>query len=182
MSTGHFGRAVPVGLRRFPFLHGKTLAGRKFVFPSDLQPIDAPFHVTTINFRNKHVWNARTWGGLYSSLQLLGVHNGNPPGSLLHLFVFPSLHLLWAPLWRRRCRAWAEENHIPMDKVVVVYGNRDAICDDIGVFNDGRQYGFIIKNSGKVLFAADGRYISQKHDLAIHKAIRSSSDDNEKLG
>ena len=173
MSTGHFGRAVPVGLRRFPLLRGKTLTGSKFEFPTDLVPREAPFHVATLNFKNKHVWNARTWAGLHSSLELLEEHSQRTIGCMCHVFVFPRLHMLWAPLWKRRCRAWAAENHIAEDRVIVVYGDRDAICEDIGIFNDGRQYCFIIQNSGKVLFATDGRYLSHKHDFHIHKAIRT---------
>lgn len=173
MSTGHFGRAVPVGLRRFPLLSGRTLGGSKFVFPTDMEPQAAPFHVATINFKNKHVWNARTWAGLHSSLELLEGHNGHAIGSVYHVFVFPTLYMLWAPLWKRRCRAWAAENHIPLDNVLVVYGDRNAICEDIGIYNDGRQYGFLMRNSGKTIFAADGRYLSHKHDFAIHKAIRT---------
>jgi hypothetical protein len=173
MSAGHFGRAVPVGLRRFPLLRGKTLNGDKIVFPTELQPSEAPFHVATINFKNKHVWNARTWAGLHSSLEILEQHNGKNIGSVYHVFVFPRLYMLWGPLWKRRCLGWAKENHISPDKVMVVYGDRDAICEDIGVFNNGRNYGFLIRNSGKVLFAADGRYLSHKHDFAIHKAIRT---------
>lgn len=173
MSTGHFGRAVPVGLRRFPLLRGKTLGGTKMEFPTDLKPQDAPFHVVTLNFKNKHVWNARTWAGLHSSLELLQQHNEKNIGSMFHVFIFPRFFMLWSPWWKRRCRSWAEENYIPPENVMVVYGDRDAICEDIGIFNDGRQYGFIMRNSGKVLFAAHGRYLSHKHDFQIHKAIRT---------
>ena len=171
MSTGHFGRAVPVGLRRFPLLHGRTLEGSKIVFPTDLAPLNAPFNVATFNFKNKHVWNARTWAGLHSSLELM-----RPAGEALgmyHVWLFPTVHRLWSPIWRRWCRSWAEENGIPASNVIAVYGDRDAICEDIGIFNDGRQYGFLIRNSGKVLFASDGRYLSNKHDIGIHKAIRT---------
>ena len=174
MSTGHFGRAVPVGLRRFPLLRGRTLQGDKFTFPTDLQPLDSAFHVASLNFKNKHVWNARTWAGLHSSLELMSqTQGGLKVGSMYHVFIFPRYFMLWSPFWKRRCRAWAEENHIPLGNVLVVYGDREAICDDIGVFNDGRQYGFIIRNSGKVIFAADGRYLSHKHDFSIHKSIRT---------
>jgi hypothetical protein len=174
MSTGHFGRAVPVGLRRFPLLRGRTLEGRKVEFPTDLQPTDAAFHVVSLNFKNKHVWNARTWAGLHSSLELMTQTQGTlKVGSMYHVFIFPRFFMLWSPIWRRRCRAWADENHILPQNVLVVYGDREAICDDIGVLNDGRQYGFMIRNSGKVLFAADGRYLSHKHDFSIHKSIRT---------
>ena len=174
MSTGHFGRAVPVGLRRFPLLKGMNLNGEKLVFPAQLEPQNAPFHVATINFKNKHVWNARTWASLHSSLALLEQHKGSQTiGSMYHVFVFPWLYMLWGPLWRRRCQQWADDNHIPRTNVMVVYGDRDAICEDIGIMNSGRQYGFLIRNSGKVLFAADGRYLNHRHDFAIHKAIRT---------
>ena len=177
MSTGHFGRSVPVGLRRFPLLRGRTLAGDNIVFPSELHPHNASFHVASLNFRKKHVWNARKWAGLHSSLEVLSRTQGGPQvGSMYHVFIFPRIHLLWAPIWRRRCRAWAEENHISLDNVVAVYGDREAVCEDIGIFNDGRQYGFIIRNSGKVIFAAEGRYLSNKHDFAIHKSIRTLED------
>lgn len=172
MSTGHFGRAVPVGLRRFPLLHGKTLSGSRIVFPIELKPSEAPYHVSTINFKNKHVWNARTWAGVHSSLELMEAHNHNQIG-MYHVFIFPSLYILWSPVWKRRCKVWARENAIPEENVIVVYGDRDAICDDIGIFNDGRPYGFILRNTGKVLFATDGRYLSHKHDWAIHKAVRT---------
>jgi hypothetical protein len=172
MSTGHFGRAVPVGLRRFPLLNGTTLSGSKFTFPTDLEPLNSPYHVATINFKNKHVWNARTWAGLHSSLELMEAQSNNQIG-MYHVFILPTLHILWSPFWKRRCKSWANENDIPLENVLVVYGDRDAICDDIGIFNDGRQYGFLIRNTGKILFATDGRYLSNKHDWAIHKAIRS---------
>jgi len=171
MSTGHFGRTVPVTLRRFPSLHAKDLLGEKLLFPTDLP--SAPFHVATINFKNKHVWNARTWAGLHSSLELLQQHRGDHIGHIYHLFVFPSLYKLWSPIWKYRCKSWALENKIPLQHVLVVYGDRDAICNDIGILNDGRQFAFLIRNSGKVLYASDGRYLSLKHDFAIHKAIRS---------
>jgi len=56
--------------------------------------------------------------------------------------------------------------------VIVVYGDRDEITEDIGVMNNGRQFAFLIQSSGKVLFSADGRYLSHKHDFHIHKAIQ----------
>ena len=180
MSTGHFGRAVPVGLRRFPLLNGKTLNGKKFTFPSDLEPLNAPYHVATLNFKNKNVWNARTWAGLHSSLELMEAQSNHQIG-MYHVFLFPTLHFLWSPIWKRRCKSWADENAIPHDNVLVVYGDRDAICDDIGIFNDGRQYGFLICNSGKVLFVSDGRYVSHKHDWAIHKAVRTFHSQKEEL-
>ncbi len=179
MSTGHFGRAVPVGLRRFPLLRGRTLGGTKIEFPTELKPQDSPFHVVTLNFKNKHVWNARTWAGLHSSLDLLQQHNEKLIGSMFHVFIFPRFFMLWSPWWKRRCKSWAAENHISPENVMVVYGDRNAICEDIGIFNDGRQYGFIMRNSGKVLFAAHGRYLSHKHDFLIHKAIRTLHDGQE---
>ena len=167
----HFGRAVPVTLRRFPSLLGRTLAGESFVFPNQLP--DAPFQVVSLNFKNKHVWNARTWNGLTASLD----SNMN----MYHVWLFPWIHKAWAPLWRRRCRTWAQEHNIKEEHIVAIYGDRDAICDQIGIHNDGRQYAFMIRNSGKVLFATDGRYLSHKHDSHIHKAIRSLAMPDETL-
>ena len=171
MSTGHFGRAVPVGLRRFPLLHGKTLGGSKFEFPTQLP--DAPFHVVTMNFRNKNVWNARSWHGLQSSLEILQTHAVETKPGMYYLWLLPTVHWLWAPIWKRRCRAWANENGISENSVVVVYGNRDEITDEIGIHNDGRMYAFLMRNTGKVFFATDGRYLSNKHDFHIHKAINT---------
>jgi hypothetical protein len=178
MSTGHFGRAVPVGLRRFPILIGRTLAGSKVSVPSELKPSSAPLHVMTVNFKNKHVWNARTWAGLHSSVELLLQHAGmiespeHRPG-MYHVWLLPTVHWLWSPLWKQRCRGWAKENGIPEENVIVVYGNRDEISEDIGIFNDGRQYAFLLDNDGKVHFATDGRYLSHKHDFSIHKAVQT---------
>jgi hypothetical protein len=39
--------------------------------------------------------------------------------------------------------------------------------------NDGRQYAFLMNNAGRVIFSADGRYLSHKHDFHIHKAIQT---------
>lgn len=178
MSTGHFGRAVPVGLRPFPLLIGRTLGGSKVVIPSEFKPSEAPFHVLTLNFKNKHVWNARTWAGLHSSVELLLDHAGmisspaHRPG-MFHVWLLPTVHWLWSPLWKRRCRAWADENGIDRENVMVVYGNRDEITEDIGIMNDGRQYVFLVDNAEKVHFATDGRYLSNKHDFNIHKAVQT---------
>ena len=179
MSAPYFGKAVPVTLRRFPLLHAKNLAGAKVGVPNDLP--DAPFHVVTLNFKNKHVWNARTWAGLHSSLEILLQHKGeNNSAHIYHLFVFPSLYRLWSPIWKTRCKTWAQENFIPQQNVLVVYGDRDAICNDIGILNDGRQYAFLLRPSGKILFATDGRYTGQKHDSTIQKAIRALYDEEAK--
>ena len=185
MSTGHFGRAVPVGLRPFPLLVGKTLSGAKIVIPSQLNPPEAPLHVMTLNFKNKHVWNARTWAGLHSSVELLLQHSGmiespeQRPG-MYHVWLFPTIHWLWSPFWKRRCRVWAAENGIKEENVVVVYGNRDEITEEIGIFNDGRQYAFLLDNNGKTHFATDGRYLSHKHDFSIHKAVQTLIDQRQK--
>ena len=171
-SLGHFGRAVPVTLRRFPFLHAKTIdGGAPLLLPSELP--NAPFHVITLNFKNSHVWNARTWAGLHSSLDILSQHHGHKIGDIYHLFIFPSFYRLWSLIWKKRCKNWAQENRIPESNVLLTYGDREAICDDIGIINDGRQYAFLLRNTGKVIFAADGRYIGHKHDIAIQKAVRS---------
>jgi hypothetical protein len=176
MSTGHFGRAVPVGLRRFPILRGKTLGGSKIQIPTDMTPPDAPFHVLSLNFKNKNVWNAKSWHGLQSSLDILASHGTvEHHPCMYYVWVFPTLYWLWSPLWKRRARGWAEENGISVDNVAVVYGNRAEICDDIGIHNDGRNYAFLIRNSGKVLFVAYGRYQSRKHDYHIHKAVNTQA-------
>jgi hypothetical protein len=178
MSTGHFGRAVPVGLRPFPLLLGRTLGGTKVVIPSELKSPQAPLHVLTFNFKNKHVWNARTWAGLHSSVELLLKHAGmvsspaQQPG-MFHVWLLPTVHWFWSPLWKRRCRAWADENGIDRENVIVVYGNRDEITEDIGILNDGRQYAFLLDNSGKIHFATDGRYLGHKHDISINKAVQT---------
>ena len=173
--SAHFGRAVPVGLRKFPLLFGKTLEGTTVTFPHCLEPATAPFHLVTLNFKNKHVWNARTWNSVHSSLDILSQHSPGAAPGMFFVWLFPLVHRLWAPVWRRRCKAWAREHGIAERNVISVYGDRDEITGEIGVHNDGRQYAFLLSNAGDVLFAADGRYNSNKHDFHIHKAIQTKS-------
>lgn len=170
--SAHFGRAVPVALRRFPALFGQTLTGNKVVVPECFP--DKGFHLVSLNFKNKHVWNALTWNGLASSLDLVAQHSNQQSVEMYYVWLFPLIHRLWAPIWRKRCRQWATERAIDHSQVISVYGDRDAICEQIGIHNDGRQYAFLVTQTGKILFGSDGRYQSHKHDFHIHKAIKIS--------
>ncbi|KAF4657244.1 40S ribosomal protein S3 [Perkinsus olseni] len=126
MSTAHYGRAVPVGLRRFPNLKAKMIKDSKRVrFPTDLPP---GFHIVILMFKNNHHWDAGTWHGLYDKVSQLVDHAHRSilkeyegvcpvdddddlppftPPKLYYLWLFGRFRWLWSYFWIRRCRKWA---------------------------------------------------------------------------
>lgn len=161
MSTAHYGRAVPVALRRFGRLQmiPVKMPHEPVVLPNDLP---SGMHCVILLTRLKHIANLDSWLGVRAALErLMGEQSSvaRVQGEM-NMYVCCLLPWFWPLriLWRYKARKWQErldtEEEFAKVSLYTSVVDRETFLEKMCIHNDGRSYGLLIQNDGEIMWCS----------------------------
>jgi len=205
MSTAHFGRAVPLGLRRFTRLPcavhsamtppAEVVAGsattaaapRTMVLPQSLPP---GVHVVLLMNRRRQIEHCDSWLSVREAWDRVLADRGLRQEGEMQMYICCLLPKFW-PLrwiWRWRIRQWqellAEEDH-PSVHLLSTTAWTSGFHDTLQIPNDGRAYAMVIRNDGEILWASDDAFKEHLQEKAMVRVVNQECeyrvDEQQKL-
>eukprot|EP00933_Yihiella_yeosuensis_P083628 TRINITY_DN97876_c0_g1_i1.p1 TRINITY_DN97876_c0_g1~~TRINITY_DN97876_c0_g1_i1.p1 ORF type:complete len:219 (-),score=34.80 TRINITY_DN97876_c0_g1_i1:96-752(-) len=166
MSTAHYGRAVPLALRRFVPLPCRIHSAEKLrTIGAITIPKELPtgVHVVLMLTRQKHIEHADSWLGVRTAWERLLAEQGTHVKGEMQMYIccFLPKFLPLRLMWRWRMRNWAAllkgEDH---DKVHVISTRAwtDGFYEKMQIHDDGRAYAMVVRNDGEILWASHDKF------------------------
>uniref|UniRef100_A0A7S1AEU3 Uncharacterized protein n=1 Tax=Noctiluca scintillans TaxID=2966 RepID=A0A7S1AEU3_NOCSC len=167
MSTAHYGRAVPLALRRFV-----RLPCTKHVFDGPSEQLALPsgmpsgLHVVLLLSRRRHIEHADSWLSVREVWERLLAERALRKEDEMQMYIcclLPRfLPLRW--IWRYRMRHWQQllRDECPSSVHLLSTDEWSAgFHDRMGIHDDGRAYAMMIRNDGEILWASHDAF--QEH-------------------
>mmetsp|Transcript_95991 Transcript_95991/g.291583 ORF Transcript_95991/g.291583 Transcript_95991/m.291583 type:complete len:208 (+) Transcript_95991:152-775(+) len=175
MSCAHYGRAVPLALRRFAqlpcALHAQR--GGQLVLPGGAPP---GVHVVLLLSRRRHIEHVDSWLGVREAWERILAERGIRREGEMQMYICCLLPRFW-PLrwmWRRRMDQWASllrEEH-PAVHLLHTSTWSSAFYSSMQIHNDGRAYAMVVRNNGEILWASHDAFKEHLQEQAMVRAVR----------
>mmetsp|Transcript_25199 Transcript_25199/g.57968 ORF Transcript_25199/g.57968 Transcript_25199/m.57968 type:complete len:248 (-) Transcript_25199:59-802(-) len=188
MSTAHYGRAVPVALRRFPKIQCHKLrlpevvpesvgsekdGSHQLLLPRGLQD---GVHVILLLNRLRQIESADSWLSVREALERHLVEQQLHNEGELQMYICCLLPYFWPLrwLWRWRMQVWDDLLGSEHPAVHIMWSTdwSTSTYDRLGVHNDGRAYALVIRKNGEILWASHDKFKENKHQRLMVKVVR----------
>mmetsp|Transcript_94124 Transcript_94124/g.280897 ORF Transcript_94124/g.280897 Transcript_94124/m.280897 type:complete len:261 (+) Transcript_94124:69-851(+) len=185
MSTAHYGRAVPLALRRFARLRCKQQGPPgapplgELELPSGLPP---GIHVVLLMRRRRHIEHADSWLGVREAWERVLAERGLRQEGELRLYICCLLPRFWPlrPFWYWRLRQWTrllEEEGLSDAKpdggpaavhlLTNTTWSRTGFYDQMHLHDDGRAYAMVLRNDGEILWGSHDAFKEHLQEKAM---------------
>jgi len=190
MSTGYFGRAVPLALRGFSKLQCSRWTAERttesFLLPSSLP---SGTHVVLLLNRRRQIEYCDSWLSVREAWERVLTDRGLHQKGEMQMYMCCMLPRFWLfrPMWYLRMRQWQDllqQDEEPSVHLLSCTSWSD-FHENMQIHNDGRSYGLIIRNDGEILWASDDAFKAhlQEKDMVrvVNKECTWRADEMQKL-
>eukprot|EP00747_Dinoflagellata_sp_TGD_P166123 gnl/TRDRNA2_/TRDRNA2_188412_c0_seq1.p1 gnl/TRDRNA2_/TRDRNA2_188412_c0~~gnl/TRDRNA2_/TRDRNA2_188412_c0_seq1.p1 ORF type:complete len:249 (-),score=51.37 gnl/TRDRNA2_/TRDRNA2_188412_c0_seq1:52-798(-) len=184
MSTAHYGRAVPLALRRFAKLPC-TFHALPPAAPSPMMlPHDLPSGINVVLLMPKlrHIEYADSWLAVREVFERLLSERGLQREGELQLYICCLMPRLWPLrwLWRRRIRQWSElaaaEGQTSVHLLSTSGWRKANLHDRLGIHDDGRAYSLMIRNDGEILWASHDNFKEHLQEKVMVRVMQEEAE------
>eukprot|EP00397_Hematodinium_sp_SG-2012_P046010 GEMP01051845.1.p1 GENE.GEMP01051845.1~~GEMP01051845.1.p1 ORF type:complete len:222 (+),score=49.73 GEMP01051845.1:187-852(+) len=177
MSTAHYGRAVPVAMRRFGRIQIVPVNAPKepLTLPADLP---SGMHCVILLTRLKHIANLDSWLGVREAIDRLMQEQSSVAqvDGEMNMYVCCMLPWFWPwrLLWRYKAWKWQEklaENEFEKVTLYTAVIDRERFLENMCIHNDGRSYGLIIQSDGEIMWCSHDGF-EPEQERGVIKVIR----------
>lgn len=180
MSTAHYGRAVPLALRRFVKLPCVTHGSSKpLLLPSEMPN---GVHVVLLLNRLRQIEHADSWLSVRVAWERLLKERGIRTEGDMQMYI--CCVLPWFPLlrwwWHWRMQQWSQLLQEEHPSVHLLSTSTRARARDfytkMQIPNDSRCYAMVIRNNGEILWASHDKFQEHLQEKDMVRTVNEECD------
>uniref|UniRef100_A0A7S1PKI6 Uncharacterized protein n=1 Tax=Alexandrium catenella TaxID=2925 RepID=A0A7S1PKI6_ALECA len=180
MSTAHYGRAVPLALRRFARLRCQPRVMPGTPLPPQLEipsGLPAGVHVVLLLRRRRHIEHCDSWLSVREAWERALAERGLQQEGELRLYICCMMPRFWPMrlFWHWRMRGWVallEKEEQPAVQILSCSSWSGGFYERMRIHDDGRAYAMVIRNDGEILWASHDAFKEHLQEKAMAIVVR----------